>query len=92
MTKTNALNPVVDSRVEEMLVPSPTVPVHNSRPASLAPDYDDKGTIEYVEKKMVDEEDDDPNSPEAILQRYPLLRNKSEKELDALNRRVRRRM
>jgi hypothetical protein len=33
-----------------------------------------------------------PNSPEAILDRYPLLKNKSESELDILNRQLRRRM
>jgi hypothetical protein len=32
------------------------------------------------------------NSPEAILDRYPLLRLMSESERETLNRRVRRRM
>lgn len=36
--------------------------------------------------------DEDPNSPEAILQRYPLLREMSESQLDKLNRQVRRRI
>lgn len=37
-------------------------------------------------------EEADPNSPEAVLQRYPLLREMSEDEREKLNAKVRRRM
>jgi hypothetical protein len=54
----------------------------------------DKGGIVIIEDTLDEKAGDleDPNSPWSILQRYPLLRNKSEGELDILNRRVRRRM
>ena len=51
-------------------------------------DHQEKGTIEIVED--VKDTFEDPNSPEAILNRYPLLRNKSQQELDLLNHKVRR--
>jgi hypothetical protein len=73
--------PVVVSDIEEAL-PQTT---------AIATDlYDSKGSTDHLEKIGVEE--DDPNSPHAILQRYPLLRDRSEKDLDLLNRRVRRRM
>lgn len=53
-------------------------------------DVEDKGEIAVLEHKLVEHED--PNSPEAILDRYPLLRVMSEAEREALNRRVRRRI
>jgi hypothetical protein len=53
-------------------------------------DIEDKGEIAILEHKLVQHED--PNSPEAILDRYPLLRVMSEGERETLNRRVRRRM
>jgi hypothetical protein len=56
------------------------------------PTLDEKHDSNMIEDIKVAQEDDDPNSPEAILQRYPLLRDMSENELDLLNRRVRRRM
>jgi hypothetical protein len=37
-------------------------------------------------------EDADPNSPAAILKRYPLLRNMTGEELERLNKQTRRRM
>lgn len=79
MTKDH--KPVVVSDIEEAL-PQTT---------ALATDvYDSKGSTDHLEKLAV--EDEDPNSPFNILQRYPLLRDRSEKDLDLLNRRVRRRM
>lgn len=85
MTKDNTPSkPIVVSDIEEALPQTTAV-------ATLpAYDNDDKGHVDHLEK--MGEEEEDPNSPEAILQRYPLLRNKSEKELDTLNRRLRRRM
>jgi len=53
-------------------------------------DIEDKGEIAVLEHKLVEHED--INSPEAILDRYPLLRVMSEAEREVLNRRVRRRM
>lgn len=76
--------PVVVSDIEETL---PQV----TADATL-PEYDSKGHTDHVEEKIFDEEDDNPNSPENILQRYPLLRDRSERELDLLNRKLRRRM
>lgn len=58
---------------------------------STPPKYDDKHQSEFVEDKQMHVEHEE-NSPEEILQRYPLLRNLSQKELDKLNRRVKRRM
>jgi len=80
--------------------PDPTPPiltnVEEAMPATTTLDkYGiEKGDIVAVEdiSKLGEAEDDDPNSPEAILNRYPLLRVMSEKERDVLNRRVRRRM
>jgi hypothetical protein len=54
-------------------------------------DLEEKREVYHVEEKVA-EDDENPNSPEAILARYPLLREMSEKELDTLNRRVRRRI
>lgn len=53
-------------------------------------DIEDKAEIAALEHKVVEHED--PNSPEAILDRYPLLRVMTEDERETLNRRVRRRM
>jgi hypothetical protein len=80
--------------------PNPTPPVLTNveeampAPTTLEKYGDEKGDIVAVEDvtKFPGSEDDDPNSPEAILNRYPLLRVMSEKERDVLNRRVRRRM
>jgi hypothetical protein len=63
----------------------------------------DKAEIEMREYAQTTDQDkadfalegrreDDENSPEAILERYPLLRDMTPAELDKLNRRVRRRM
>jgi hypothetical protein len=60
------------------------------QPVSSHLDIEDKGEIAVLEHKLVEHED--PNSPEAILDRYPLLRVMSEGERETLNRRVRRRM
>jgi hypothetical protein len=50
----------------------------------------EKGSSDFVEDVEIKDTFEDPNSPEAILYRYPLLRNKSQKELDLLNHKVRR--
>ena len=50
--------------------------------------HNEKGTVDLVED--VKDTFDDPNSPEAILNRYPLLRDKSQQELDLLNHKVKR--
>lgn len=50
------------------------------------------GHVEDINNVKEAEAEDDPNSPEAILNRYPLLKSKSEKELDILNRQLRRRI
>ena len=57
----------------------------------VIPALDEKHESNMIEDVKVREEED-PNSPEAILQRYPLLRDKSEHELDILNRQLRRRI
>jgi hypothetical protein len=79
-------------------VPAPIVApdvemVADTRRDQIAPDspLDEKHGITAVED-IKDAVYDDPNSPEAILNRYPLLRNMSESELEKLNHRVRRRM
>jgi hypothetical protein len=61
-----------------------------AQPVSEHLDLEDKGEIAVLEHKFVEHED--LNSPEAILDRYPLLRVMTEDEREALNRRVRRRM
>lgn len=53
-------------------------------------DIEDKAEISNLEHKVIEHED--PNSPEAILDRYPLLRVMTEDEREVLNRRVRRRI
>jgi len=58
----------------------------------VIPTMDEKYEANMIEDIKVAQEEEDPNSPEAILKRYPLLRDMSEHELDLLNRRVRRRM
>ncbi|WVR04911.1 hypothetical protein IAU60_001923 [Kwoniella sp. DSM 27419] len=70
------------------------MPPHNEETLPTLQHHDDKVEITMVEDAEVDKDKDeiDVNSPEAILQRYPLLRNMSEKELDLLNRKVRRRI
>lgn len=78
----------VDTEVAVLSAAEEVMPMH------LAHDNTSKGDIVAIEdasdEKSRDEED--PNSPWAILQRYPLLRNMSPKELDILNRQVRRRL
>lgn len=82
MTKNDkTIQPIVHSDVEEAL------PHTTALATSL--DTDDKGHIDHLEKSEAQYE---VNSPEEILSRYPLLRDRSEKDLDTLNRRVRRRM
>jgi hypothetical protein len=49
----------------------------------------EKGSSDFVED-VKETTFEDVNSPEAILYRYPLLRNKSQKELDLLNHKVKR--
>ena len=48
----------------------------------------------YLDEHAVgfEAEDADPNSPAAILKRYPLLRNMTTEELERLNKQTRRRM
>jgi hypothetical protein len=75
---------IVTADVEEAMPPTTVM--------STLPPYDDKGHTDHFEEKMGDDEEEDMNSPENILKRYPLLRDKSEKELDTLNRRLRRRL
>lgn len=76
-------------------VPAPIVApdiemMADTKHAPLTP-LDEKNTIEAIED-VKDATFEDPNSPEAILHRYPLLRDMSEAERDQLNHRVRRRM
>ena len=66
-------------------------PVTMSNIEEVIPALDEKHESNMIEDVKVREEED-PNSPEAILQRYPLLRDKSEHELDILNRQLRRRI
>jgi hypothetical protein len=69
------------------------VPEKTNHQAEIALVDDSKAEIALVEDAKVPYvEEEDLNSPEAILQRYPLLREMSESELDTLNRRVRRRI
>lgn len=75
--------------VEGVLPAIAAAPIISNGPGSIH--VDEKGATELVED-VKDTIFDDPNSPEAILNRYPLLRNKSEDELAKLNHRVRRRM
>lgn len=77
--------PLVVSDIEEA--------VPQTAALSTLPEYDSKGYVDHLEeKKMGDEEDEDLNSPEAILARYPLLKDKSKKDLDLLSKRLRRRL
>lgn len=68
----------------------PITAVPAARDSQTALDVEDKGEIAVLEHKVIEHED--PNSPEAILDRYPLLRVMTEDEREVLNRRVRRRM
>lgn len=68
----------------------PITAVPEARLSSTNLDLEDKGEISALEHKAIEHED--MNSPEAILDRYPLLRVMTEGERDTLNRRVRRRM
>lgn len=68
----------------------PIMALPDNRDSAHALDVEDKGEIAALEHKVVEHED--PNSPEAILDRYPLLRVMTEEEREKLNRRVRRRM
>jgi hypothetical protein len=77
--------------VEGVLPAVAAAPIISNGPGTVPIDIDEKGHSELVED-IKDATFDDPNSPEAILHRYPLLRNKSEEELAKLNHRVRRRM
>jgi hypothetical protein len=68
-----------------------------AEPVAVQFDQDSKGEIELQEdinreKVLFDAAEENANSPEAILQRYPLLREMDQTQLDKLNRRVRRRM
>lgn len=68
----------------------PIMAVTAQRDSIHALDVEDKGEIAALEHKAIEHED--LNSPEAILDRYPLLRVMTEEEREKLNRRVRRRM
>lgn len=68
----------------------PISAVPEARHSQTNLDMEDKGEISALEHKVIEHED--MNSPEAILDRYPLLRVMTEAERDTLNRRVRRRM
>jgi hypothetical protein len=66
-----------------------------SKPA-ISPAEDEKKPEvmqeEYIDASKHQAEVTDPNSPEAILARYNLLKDMSEDDLAKLNHRVRRRM
>lgn len=64
---------------------------HRSRSIHETHVEDEKVMTEIIEDVKT-RDNDDPNSPEAILARYPLLRDMSQAELDQLNHKVRRRM
>jgi hypothetical protein len=84
MPTDNQINAVALSSAEEAVV--------NRLPITLAKGDDEKLAVDHVEDVDTKGVYEDPNSPEAILHRYPLLRDMSQLELDALNKRLRRRM
>ena len=72
-------------------VPAPVVAPDVEMVAGVkSQESSEKGIIEAIED--VKDTFEDPNSPDAILNRYPLLRDKSEDELAKLNHQLRRRM
>lgn len=83
MSHHHETKPVVVSDIEEALPQTAAQATDN-----ISLNLDSKGESDHLEKTIEHE----LNSPEEILQRYPLLRDRSQKDMDILNRRVKRRL
>lgn len=83
---TNDYNPKVNSEIEE------TLPVVQLQDDLHSEKKQEVFMVEDTDVVKGDQVEYDENSDEAILQRYPLLKDMSQSELDKLNRRVRRRI
>lgn len=78
------------STVPKHSIDMPITAIPEARHSQTNLDLEEKGEISALEHKVIEHED--MNSPEAILDRYPMLRVMTEDEREILNRRVRRRM